>query len=99
MQSATLSCGEPLALWYDLVRDGAHHPSSKTHPYALTTLPELVHLLVRHGEGVCGPAEVAHERTAQRGHHLVVGRIAAQGTDGSTRASPPAATVWTSGAL
>ena len=34
MQSATLSCGEPLALWYDLVRDGASR--------AGTRLPESV---------------------------------------------------------
>lgn len=34
---------------YDLVRDGAHHPSSKAHPYAMTTLPELVHLLQQAG--------------------------------------------------
>lgn len=30
---------------YDLVRGGAHQPSRKTHAYAMTTLPEIVHLL------------------------------------------------------
>jgi SAM-dependent methyltransferase len=30
---------------YDLIRDGEHHPSSKSHAYAMTTLPELAHHL------------------------------------------------------
>ncbi|CAA9336662.1 MAG: hypothetical protein AVDCRST_MAG40-2196 [uncultured Gemmatimonadaceae bacterium] len=30
---------------YDLIRGGEHHPSSKTHAYAMTTLPELVYHL------------------------------------------------------
>lgn len=60
MQSATLHCGEPLALWYDLVRDGA----SRTG----TRLPEsvesyLVFVLQRHQRDVAlGGRTLALER-------------------------------------
>ncbi len=60
MQSATLSCGEPLALWYDLVRDGASR--------AGTRLPEsvesyLVFVLQRHQRDVAlGGRTIALER-------------------------------------
>jgi hypothetical protein len=60
MQSATLSCGEPLALWYDLVRDGASR--------AGTALPEavesyLVFVLQRHQRDVAlGGRTLALER-------------------------------------
>ena len=36
---------------YDLIRDGEHHPSSKAHPYAMTTLPELTYHLEQAGFG------------------------------------------------
>jgi SAM-dependent methyltransferase len=36
---------------YDLIRDGEHHPSDKTHAYAMTTLPELAYLLEQAGFG------------------------------------------------
>jgi len=60
MQSATLHCGEPLALWYDLVRDGANR--------AGTQLPEsvesyLVFVLQRHQRDVAlGGRTLALER-------------------------------------
>ena len=46
MQSATLHCGEPLALWYDLVRDGA----SRTG----TRLPESVEIFIPAGPRLGG---------------------------------------------
>jgi hypothetical protein len=43
---------------YDLIRDGEHHPSDKTHAYAMTTLPELAYLWSR-------PASATSRRTAR----------------------------------
>jgi len=34
---------------YDLIRDGQHHPSSKSHAYAMTTFPELANHLEQAG--------------------------------------------------
>jgi hypothetical protein len=62
---------------YDLVRDGAHHPSSKTHAYAMTTLPELAHLLDLAGFGELETYASWDARGAERldGPRLIVSAV------------------------
>jgi SAM-dependent methyltransferase len=64
---------------YDLVRDGEHHPSSKTHAYAMTTPPELAYLLELAGFGELETYGSWDARGAERldGPRLIVSAVRA----------------------